>query len=454
MEMLGKYQIYDQIGHGAFATVYRAVDTRLDRPVALKVLAPNLAADPEFAQRFAREAKAAAQLDHPNIVTIYDFDSIEGTYFIAMELVDGQSLDQLLSANQAMPLPRTADIIQDIASALDHAHAKRMVHRDIKPSNIIIASDGRAVVTDFGLVKVLEGPQLTATIYGLGTPEYMSPEQAELDPDRPIDARSDIYSLGVVLYQMVTGQVPFSGKSPTAVLHKHVYEPPPPPRSLAPSVPEEVERVILRALAKRPEERYATAGELAFALRAAIETKSIEIRPPNADFAAEPLSGPAPLTVNFHNTSTGEYSGCVWEYGDGRTGISRERQHRHTYFHVGTYSVRLTVTGRGGSSTKVQREYVTVQPPTPLPDNELRKRVDSAARLELLGWIGLLGLGWISMGKRAIGLTLLVAWLLMVPVGAGILALTTGGLACLVLPIVAIAGPLISAAQLRKYFDR
>lgn len=451
METLGKYQIHDQIGRGAFATVYRAVDTRLDRPVALKVLAPNLAADPEFAQRFAREAKAAAQLDHPNIVTIYDFDSIEGTYFIAMELVDGQPLDQLLSAKQPMPLPRTADIIQDIASALDHAHAKRMIHRDIKPSNIIIASDGRAVVTDFGLVKVLEGPQLTGTISVLGTPEYMSPEQAELDPDRPIDARSDIYSLGVVLYQMVTGQVPFSGKSPTAILHKHVYEPPPPPRSLASSVPEGVEKVILKALAKRPEERYATAGELASALRAAIETRPVEIQPPSADFAAEPLSGPAPLTVNFRNTSTGEYSSCVWEYGDGRTGTSLERQHRHIYSHVGTYSVRLTVTGRGGSSTRVQREYVTVHPPA--PDKDLRKRVDSAASLELLGWIGLLGLGWIYMGKRMIGLTLLVVWLLMVSVGAGILALTRCRLVCCVLPI-AIAGPLISAAQLRKYFSR
>jgi formylglycine-generating enzyme required for sulfatase activity/predicted Ser/Thr protein kinase len=273
-EKLGKYKIIEEVGRGGFAAVYKAVDTTLDRTVALKVLAPHLLWDPTFVQRFQQEAKVAANLDHSNIVTIYEVGQIEGVYFIAMQFLEGRTLSQILGAGGPLPVSRVQAIIEQIASALDYAHARGLVHRDIKPSNVMVADDGRATLTDFGLVKAGEGTHLTASGVVFGTPEYMSPEQAE---GKVLDARSDIYSLGVVLYEMLAGRAPFVADTTPAVMYKHVHEPPP-LEELPSDLPQGVVAVVEKALAKKQEERYRSAGEMAQALKQAIEA-GVEVTP-------------------------------------------------------------------------------------------------------------------------------------------------------------------------------
>jgi serine/threonine protein kinase len=260
MRKLGKYEIIEERGRGGFSVVYRAADTTLrDRRVALKVLNAHLLADPTVVARFKQEAGVAANLDHPNIVTIYDVGEAEGWLFIAMEFVDGQALDELIEAEGTLPLERTVSILRQIAAALDHAHRQDVIHRDVKPSNILVEPAGRAVLTDFGLVKATESTMVTATGQILGTPQYMSPEQAA---GEELDHRSDLYSLGVVAYQMCTGRAPFNAPSPLVVMRCHADKPPPPPRELNPRLSAEVERVLLKALAKKREERYQSAEDM------------------------------------------------------------------------------------------------------------------------------------------------------------------------------------------------
>jgi serine/threonine protein kinase len=260
---LASYQIMREIGRGGFAGVYKGVDTSSNRTVALKVLAPHLVWDKDFVSRFQREAQTVARLDHPNIVAIHNVGEADGNHYIAMDYLDGRTLKQLIDKEGALPLERAAHIIQQLASALDYAHQKGIVHRDVKPSNIIIGPHDHATLTDFGIVKATEGTRLTSTGVTLGTPEYMSPEQGQgLDVDR----RSDIYSLGVVLYEMLTGKVPFSGTTPLAVLHKHVYEPPTALQALNPRLPQRLDRVVAKALAKDPNDRLSTAGDMAAAV--------------------------------------------------------------------------------------------------------------------------------------------------------------------------------------------
>jgi formylglycine-generating enzyme required for sulfatase activity/predicted Ser/Thr protein kinase len=269
-EKLGKYRIIEEVGRGGFAAVYKAVDTTLDRTVALKVLAPHLLWDPTFVQRFQREAKVAANLDHSNIVTIYEVGQIEGVYFIAMQFLAGRTLSQILEAEGPLPVPRAQAVIEQLASALDYAHARGFVHRDIKPSNIIVADDGRATLTDFGLVKAGEGTQLTASGVVFGSLAYMSPEQGQ---GNAVDARSDIYSLGAMLFEMLAGRVPYEAETLMAVAIKHITDPVPRPTEFNPAIPKSVERVILKALAKAPADRYQSAGEMARALTTDIEAK-------------------------------------------------------------------------------------------------------------------------------------------------------------------------------------
>jgi serine/threonine protein kinase len=273
-EKLGKYKIVEEVGRGGFAAVYKAVDTTLKRTVALKCLAPHLLWDPTFVQRFQREAEVAANLDHPNIVTIYEVSQTEGVYFIAMQFLEGRTLSQILEAEGPLPVSRVQAIIEQIASALDYAHARGFVHRDIKPSNIIVADDGRVTLTDFGLVKAGEGTKLSATGVVFGTPEYMSPEQAEGMED--LDARSDVYSLGVAIYEMLTGKVPFGGTTPLSVMRGHADRPPRRPSEINPDVSPAVEAVLLKALAKKREERYQSAGEIAAALQQAVSGPVVE----------------------------------------------------------------------------------------------------------------------------------------------------------------------------------
>lgn len=263
---LGAYHIISELGRGGMAVVYKAYQSKLDRYVALKVLPPQFTFDPEFLQRFEREAKAAAKLKHPHIVTIYDVGEQEGFHYIAMEFVEGVSLVELIRREGALPPVRAANILAQIASALDYAHALGYIHRDVKPSNILVDANDHATLTDFGIVKAAEGTRVTKSGVMVGTPEYMAPEQIR---GQGIDARADVYALGVVCYEMLAGRVPFQGDT-ARVLYGHVNEAPPSLRTLNPRVPLVIEQVVGGALAKDPAQRYAHAGEFANALSAAV----------------------------------------------------------------------------------------------------------------------------------------------------------------------------------------
>jgi serine/threonine-protein kinase len=261
-----RYEIHRRIGRGGMADVFLARDQLLDRPVAIKVLFPEFAADPAFVERFRREAQAAANLSHPNIVGVYDWGAEGGTYFIVMEYVDGKSLAELMRTSGPLHPRRAAEIAFEVAGALGFAHAKGVVHRDVKPGNVIISTSGVAKVTDFGIARALSSPSedLTAAGAVMGTASYFSPEQAQ---GFPVDARSDLYSLGVVLFELVTGRAPFTGDSPVAIAYKHVQEQPPRPSDLVAGVPVGLEAIIGRLLAKQPDHRYLSADDLRADLR-------------------------------------------------------------------------------------------------------------------------------------------------------------------------------------------
>ena len=266
MTELGKYEILEEIGCGGFAVVYKARDTELDRTVALKMLHPQLTVDPKFIQRFRQEARAAAGLHHPHIVTIHEVGEEAGQHYLTMAFLPGRTLDKRL-AEGPLPVEQAVSIVEQIAGALDGIHEQGLVHRDVKPSNIMVDDADQSTLLDFGIVRAAEGTRLTTTMAVLGTPEYMAPEQAEIEEAAEIDWRADVYALGVVAYEMLVGRPPFTGRSPTAILHKHVYEPPPVPTALNPDLPPGLEPVLLEALAKRREERFQQAGAFAAALQ-------------------------------------------------------------------------------------------------------------------------------------------------------------------------------------------
>ncbi|MGB8178855.1 MAG: Stk1 family PASTA domain-containing Ser/Thr kinase [Acidimicrobiales bacterium] len=255
-----RYQVTHLIARGGMAIVYRAQDTLLNRAVALKILYPELSEDPLFVERFRREAQAAANLSHPNIVPVFDWGEDGGTYFIVMELVDGTSLAEMLRGGATLTPARSAQIVAQVAAALGYAHRSGVVHRDVKPGNILITRDGQVKVTDFGIAQAVSSEDHLAEAGSvMGTATYFSPEQAE---GAAVDGRSDVYSLGVVLYEMLVGRPPFIGDTPVEVSSQHVRSTVPPLSQFSSSVPHDLEAIVMEALSKSPSNRYQSADEL------------------------------------------------------------------------------------------------------------------------------------------------------------------------------------------------
>ena len=259
-QSLGRYDLTAHLARGGMADVFEASDRMLDRRVAVKILHQRYAETDSFVTRFRKEAQAAANLSHPNIVSIYDWDEEDGTYFIVMELVKGRSLRDVVKSEGKILPRRAAEIATEVSSALEVAHRNRVIHRDIKPGNILLSEDGIVKVTDFGVARAWDDSEdLTKTGAVIGTATYFSPEQARGDP---ADERSDIYSMGVVLYEMLVGRPPFSGETPVSVAYQHVTAEAPPPRRLNPDVPPELEAIVMKSLAKDPARRYEAAADI------------------------------------------------------------------------------------------------------------------------------------------------------------------------------------------------
>jgi serine/threonine-protein kinase len=262
-----RYELQRRVGRGGMADVFLARDQLLDRPVALKVLFPEFAQDPAFVERFRREAQAAANLNHPNIVSVYDWGEAAGTYYIVMEYIDGRSLAEVLRSEGRVRPDRAIDATIAIALARASAHTSGVIHRDIKPANILITRDGQVKVADFGIARALNTAHeqdLTQAGSVMGTASYFSPEQAQ---GHALDARSDLYSLGIVLYEMLTGKPPFTGENPVAIAYKQVHEMPVAPSTIVPTTPPGLEGITLQLLAKNPADRYANCGDLITDLR-------------------------------------------------------------------------------------------------------------------------------------------------------------------------------------------
>ncbi len=272
-QTLGQYRVVEQIGEGGMATVFKAYQPGLNRDIALKVLPPHFAKQTDFTERFVREAQAIGNLHHPNILPVYDTGQDKGYSYIAMRYIpNARTLAHEMKS--PMKTERIIEVMGQIGGALDHAHKARIIHRDVKPSNVLL--DGQwALLSDFGLAKMVENPiELTGTGVGIGTPAYMSPEQGM---GQKVDHRTDIYALGIILYEMLTGQVPHRAETPIATVMKRLNEPLPLPRSINPNIPEAVERVLLKALAKDSADRFDSAGELASTLKAAFGPNPNEV---------------------------------------------------------------------------------------------------------------------------------------------------------------------------------
>ncbi len=283
-QRLGQYQIIERLSKGSVATIYKAYQPKLERYVAVKVLSPQVIDEGEFVERFAQEALAVAQLDHPNIVPVYDFDRLGDTVYLVMKYVEGGTLKELMVSSRPLDLTLVVELTSQIGAALGYAHKRGVIHRDVKPSNVLIAEGPWALLTDFGLAKIIAGDRkLTRSGIGMGTPDYMSPEQAQ---GFPLDQRADLYSLGATLYAMATGRVPFDAESSMAVVVKHMTEPLASPRTFNPDLPIAVERVIMKVMEKDPDQRYQNAEEFIGALTKAASPPQLR--------AAINVSGAAP----------------------------------------------------------------------------------------------------------------------------------------------------------------
>jgi ABC-type branched-subunit amino acid transport system substrate-binding protein/predicted Ser/Thr protein kinase len=366
-KQLGKYKIDAILGKGGMGMVYRGYDPLLDRKVAIKVLAPHLVWEEGFVERFLREARAAARIKHPNIVTVYDVGQEQDQFYFVMEYLEGQTLGEYIRQRGALPPKEVLAIMRPLADALDYAHHHGLVHRDIKPGNIMIGSGQRVTLTDFGIARAAEETRLTSTGMIMGTPEYMSPEQAWGDEVGP---QTDLYSLAVVAYEMLSGRVPFSGTTPHAVLYKQIHEPPPPLRDSRPELPVGLEAVLARALDKAPDKRYATAKDFVLELESALAGK-LEVTPEEA---------PTELVASMLEVGAEEAP---------------------TELVVGKLEV---------ASEEVPIKAVTGKPATPAPVVPPRKKAAARRRVPPMLWIlgivgvlailaGVIGIVWFASGN-------------------------------------------------------
>jgi beta-lactam-binding protein with PASTA domain/tRNA A-37 threonylcarbamoyl transferase component Bud32 len=308
-----RYQVETRIGAGGMAEVYRGFDQVLNRTVAIKVLLPQMARDTSFVERFRREAQAAARLNQPNIVGVYDTGADDGTQYIVMEFIEGRTLAEFMATGRRPTPSQAAEIAQKIAAAIAAAHAQGVIHRDIKPGNVMITRDGVIKVMDFGIARVLGPETAPQTSAVLGTASYLSPEQAQ---GGPVDARTDIYSLGAVLYELLTARPPFTGDSPVAVAYKQVNEAPAVPSSLNPDVPARLDAVVMKALSKNPSNRYQTAEEFSADLARVIAGQEVEatpLMPAAIGDATQVISRPSAHTAVLPPTEEPKGSGRkVW----------------------------------------------------------------------------------------------------------------------------------------------
>jgi serine/threonine protein kinase len=281
----GRYKILKKLGSGGMATVYLAEDQELGRRIAIKILNAKHASDKQFVERFRREASSAASLSHPNIVQIYDRGNAEGTYYIAMEVIEGRTLKELVIERGPSPILVAVNYGRQILAALRFAHRNGLVHRDIKPHNVLVDDEGRVKVTDFGIARA-GASEMTEVGSIIGTAQYLSPEQAR---GAPVDDRSDLYSVGVLLYELLTGEAPFNGDTPVEIAMKHLSAVPEPPSAKRPEISPELDAVVLRALAKNPDDRYQSAAEMDADLSAI--SKGLEISEATTDAATTVLAG-------------------------------------------------------------------------------------------------------------------------------------------------------------------
>jgi serine/threonine protein kinase len=296
MKKIGRYEIAGELGKGAMGVVYKATDPNIGRTVAIKTLRIDIhgAENEEILGRFKNEARAAGMMNHANIITIYDAGEQEGLFYIAMEFIEGQTLQSLLKQVKSLPVKQATDIVRQVCSGLDYAHARGIIHRDIKPANIMITADGTVKIMDFGVAK--SGTTgMTSTGQVVGTPNYMSPEQVK---GKALDGRTDLFSVGVVLYEMLTGTRPFGGENVTTIIYKIVHENPPAPRDLVNDLHPGLNAVVMKALAKAPEERYATGAEFARAVQTYPWAKTEAATPPveviRFDSNRDALASPTP----------------------------------------------------------------------------------------------------------------------------------------------------------------
>jgi serine/threonine-protein kinase len=379
--LVDRYEVGRLLGAGGMAEVYEGHDRLLARRVAIKVLLPQYARDPAFLARFKREAQAAASLTHSNIVGVYDTGVQAGTNFIVMEYVEGRTLRDVIKSEGPLLPVRAAEIGGDVCSALAAAHARGIIHRDIKPANIMITPDGGVKVMDFGIARAVTSEAITQTAAVVGTAQYISPEQAQATG---VDARTDLYSLGVCLYEMLAGRVPFTGNTPVAIAYQHVRDDPPPLRQFNPDVPADLESVTMKAMAKNPDNRYQTAVELRQDLERVRRGQSVLATPLLADRPTVAIG----RTATPYEQGTSVLSGPMTQTGyEGRAARHEGGRGRRTFGWILVFIAVVLLAAAAAYAIVNQLQTTPEEPAAVSIPNVVGQKADEArARLEAAGF--------------------------------------------------------------------